>query len=173
MRASGSTVLVVVGDERERVLRGLDPLPNVRARSLGADDSLGDFLARGQTTYLMHDRDPLEHVATAWAEFFEDRSTLGTLDAEIEAAQRDLAMANHALPDYYLVLDPESLPELAKHWWLGVVSHVSPLRVLPTPSDLGSVRRMLRTLPAGRAWPPVAEWLPRVRFQLPDRVGLN
>ena len=32
----------------------------------------------------MHDADPLEHVAAAWVELYEERATLGTLEIEVE-----------------------------------------------------------------------------------------
>ena len=34
--------------------------------------------------YVVHDADPLEHVAAAWVELYEERATLGTLELEVE-----------------------------------------------------------------------------------------
>jgi hypothetical protein len=176
VRAPGSTVLLVVGADRDTdgVIRGLDRLPNVRATSLRADDAptLGELLPTAQTTYVVHDQDPLEHVASAWVEFFDDQASHGTLDLEIDQAIDALRRGDTLLPDYYLVLEPESIEGTWRHWWLGVLPHIAPSRVLPIRADVGAARQQLRRLPAGRPWPEPERWLRDLRFTLPDRVGL-
>jgi hypothetical protein len=172
MPTARSTVVVVAGEAADEVLRGLAPLPNVRAASLkdAEPDAVGGFVASAQTSYVVHDADPLGHVAHAWVEFFEDQATLGSLDVEIDDAVRALA-GGPGLPDYYLVLDPEAMPGTWRHWWLGVLASRAPSRVLPVAPHVHAVRQQLRRLPTGRPWPDPARWLREVRTDVPDHVG--
>ena len=165
--SSTATVVLLVGPGTDGLLRDLDALPNVDARP-----GTGPGAHSSASTYLLHDADPLEHVANAWIEFFEDRATHGALDVEIETALGVFRRGEAALPDYYVVLEPESAPANWKHWWLGVLPHAAPARVLPSSSDPGAVRRLLGRLPQGRPFPDPASWLPDVRFSVPDRIGL-
>lgn len=172
--ASHSTVVLLVGGDTDHVIKGLGNLPNVDARTFAGDDAprIRESIATSPSTYLVHDADPLEHVAAAWVEFFEDRASYGALDFEIETAVDAFSRGATSMPDYYVVLEPESAPQSWKHWWLGVLPQVAPTRVLPADSDAGAIRRLLRRLPTGKPWPEPAEWLPEVRFSIPDRVGL-
>ncbi|WP_210507078.1 hypothetical protein [Naasia sp. SYSU D00057] len=174
MERANSTTLVVVGGSAS-LLEDLDRLPNVRAASLAGrpETAVKSFVEGARTAYVAHDRDPLEHVAAAWVEFFDDQGTLGTLDVEVEATSGALRRGEASLPDYYLVLDPEDLPVTWKHWWLGVLPGVAPMRVLPTESDYYAVRRLLRRLPSGRTWPESVDWLRGLTKHAPDRVGLE
>jgi len=183
MEGPPSTTLVVVGDEAPAAIRSLTGFANVRAASFhdvpdASDEDVARWSAHSSEPYVVHDRDPLGHVASAWVEFFEEQITLGVLELEIdravEAAERHLI----AVPDYYVVIHPEALPATWRHWWLGVIATASPSRVIPWPApgqrDLGdSLAGVLRRLPTGRAWPEVESWLPRVVGQVPDRVGLD
>ena len=112
------------------------------------------------------------HVAAAWVEFFDDQSTYGVLELEIERALDAAVRHDFSVPDYYVVIHPEVLPVTWKHWWLGVLSSASPSRVIPWPSADDSLAELLRRLPTARAWPEVDAWLPKVRGAIPDRVGL-
>ncbi|WP_100363051.1 hypothetical protein [Diaminobutyricimonas aerilata] len=174
MEQANSTTVVVVGPGSSEVLDDLDRLPNVTAAPLGSDpdSSVAHFVRGAHTSYVAHDRDPLEHVAAAWVELFEERATLGTLDLEVETAVEAFRRGAAELPDYYIVLEPESLVGTWKHWWLGVLGDASPNRVLPAESDVASVRRMLGRLPSGRPWPQPDRWLPALRMRVPDRVGI-
>ena len=174
MERANSTTLVVVGGSAS-LLEDLDRLPNVRAASLAGrpEAAVKSFVEGAGTAYVAHDRDPLEHVAAAWVEFFDDQGTLGTLDVEVETTAGALRRGEASLPDYYLVLDPEELPVTWKHWWLGVLPGVAPMRVLPTESDYHAIRRLLRRLPSGRTWPESVEWLQGLTRHAPDRVGLE
>ena len=105
-------------------------------------------------------------------EFFDDQSTFGVLELEIDRAMEAAERHEMNVPDYYVVLHPETLPITWKHWWLGVLASESPTRVIPWPTGDDSLARLLRHLPTGRAWPDVESWLPRVVGAVPDRVGL-
>jgi hypothetical protein len=175
MEASASTTLVVVGDEATSAIHALEGFANVRAASFegASDDEVTRWSATAVAPYVVHDHDPLGHVAAAWVEFFDDQSTFGVLELEIERAVE--AAERHAIsvPDYYVVLHPEDMPMTWKHWWLGVLASESPTRVIPWPRGDESLARLLRRLPTGRAWPDVESWLPRVVGAVPDRVGLH
>ncbi|MFF2371169.1 hypothetical protein [Agromyces sp. NPDC058110] len=175
MEAPGSTTLVVVGDEASQAIRSLERLANVQAASLSeaSDDEVARWQASSSAPYVVHDHDPLGHVAAAWVEFFDDQSTFGVLELEIERAMDAAGRRAISVPDYYVVLHPEVLPVTWKHWWLGVLASESPTRVIPWPSADASLASLLRRLPTGRAWPEVASWLPRVPMSVPDRVGLH
>ncbi len=173
MEQANSTTVVVVGPGSTTVLDDLDRLPNVRAASLAEtpDEFAKEFVSAAGTSYVLHDRDPLGHVASAWVEFFDDRVTFDTLELEVDVAREAFRRGEAELPDYYVVLEPETLHGTWKHWWLGVLPDASPRRVLPA-ADAASVRRLLKALPTGRLWPDPDGWLPRLRTRVPDRVGI-
>ncbi|MDM4763051.1 hypothetical protein QT381_08525 [Galbitalea sp. SE-J8] len=170
MGSPTATVLSIVGERADSVIRELAPLPNVSAFA-GADAAdASERSARATATYVVHDADPLRHVAAAWVEFYDDRSTLGVLELEIAEAVR--ALGEGGMPDYYVVLHPESIEGTWRHWWLGVLAAAAPTRVLPA-EDAASVRRLMRRLPAGRPWPEPTAWLRDVPYAIPDRIGLT
>lgn len=174
MEASASTTLVVVGEAATSAIHALEGFANVRAASLSdaSDDEVARWSASSDAPYFVHDHDPLAHVAAAWVEFFDDQSTYGVLELEIERAVEAAERHVIAVPDYYVVLHPEELPATWKHWWLGVLASASPTRVIPWPDADESLARLLRRLPTGRAWPEVESWLPGVMGAVPDLVGL-
>lgn len=174
MEHPSSTTVVVVGDGAADALRPLDRLANVRARSLVGweDEDAARWGQGGATPYLVHDRDPLGHVAAAWEEFFDDLATLETLVLEVDRAIDALDEGRASIPDYYVVLEPESLGPTRKHWWLGVVSSASPQRVIPWSDPDASLAALLRRLPTGRPWPDHARWLRGMTSAVPDKAGL-
>lgn len=174
MEAPASTTLVVVGDAATSAIHALEGFANVQAASLpdATDAEVARWSATSAAPYLVHDHDPLGHVAAAWVEFFDDQSTYGVLELEIERALDAAVRHDFSVPDYYVVIHPEVLPVTWKHWWLGVLSSASPSRVIPWPSADDSLAELLRRLPTARAWPEVDSWLPKVRGAIPDRVGL-
>ncbi|MGX5696765.1 hypothetical protein ACWKWP_11255 [Agromyces soli] len=177
MEAPGSTTLVVVGDEAATAIHALEGSANVRAAAFGreleaSDAEVARWSATAPTPYLVHDRDPLGHLAAAWVEFFDDRATYGVLELEIERAVEQASRHALAVPDYYVVLHPETLPVTWRHWWLGVLAGASPSRVIPWPDAGEPLVPLLRRLPTGRAWPDAERWLPSVATAVPDRVGL-
>lgn len=176
MGSSRSTTIVIVGHDAPEVIHVLDAFANVHGETFAAvsDDEMQRWIARAHSPYLVHDRDPLEHVAAAWVEFFDDLATLGTLDLEVDRAVGALERGSLSMPDYYVVIDPERLAPTWKHWWLGVLPDVAPSRVIPWTGDGStSLARLLRTLPTSRQWPDPGPWLRRVARAVPDRIGLG
>ncbi|OXM74931.1 MULTISPECIES: hypothetical protein [Amycolatopsis] len=170
MARPNSTVVVLAGSGSEKVLAGLDGLANVRVASSGEAAAL---VGQTHAAYVVHDRDPLAGVADAWARFFDRQAPPGTLEVAIETAVADLRRGATLLPDYYLVLDPESLPATGKHWWLGVLAGAAPSRVVPAAPTVPAVREALSRLPSGRWWPDDVEtWLRDLVRVVPDQVGL-
>jgi hypothetical protein len=75
------------------------------------------------------------------------------------------------LPDYYLVLAPESWAPTRRHWYLGVLARSAPARVVPTdPSSAARVQAAIATLASGRWWPELDRLLADVDRVVPDRV---
>ncbi|MCU1526289.1 MAG: hypothetical protein JWP75_52 [Frondihabitans sp.] len=173
MAVQNATIVAVVGEGAAEVIDGLGALRGVDALKLGDSDAEGtERISASHGTYVVHDADPLAHVAHAWVEFFDDRSTGGTLELEIETALTAFARGERVMPDYYVVLDPESLEPTWRHWWFGALASHGSRRVVPQPAAVGSVRRLLRQLPTGPGWVSPAEWLPGLEFTLPDRQRL-
>lgn len=177
-----STVVVIVGEQAGRVVAGLDGLANVRAvpRSAAAEADEGggrrirEAVAQSHAAYVVHDLDPLASVGAAWAGFFDGTAPAGTLEVAVEAALSALRTEAAALPDYYVVLDPDGLGDTAKHWWFGVLAGASPNRVVPAAPSAAAVRDLLGGLRSGRWWPdPPDEWLRGVGRIVPDRAPLT
>ncbi|GAA1059180.1 hypothetical protein [Agromyces bracchium] len=176
MEAPGSTTLVVVGDEAGAAIGSLAGLANVESATFAemteaTDAEVVTWSATSNAPFVVHDRDPLGHVASAWVEFYDERSTLGVLQLEIEQVIDAVARHELRVPDYYVVLEPESLRGTWMHWWLGVVAAASPNRVLPWEPGDAPLAGLIRRLPTARAWPDVDRWLPGVVKAVPDRFG--
>jgi hypothetical protein len=172
-----STVVALVGADSEHLLSGLTDVPALAALSLRESDPAEATRAvavasRPDIPYIVHDADPLEHVAAAWVELFQERSTLGTLELEVDTLLSYFAHGAAVMPDYYVVSDPEGIDGTWRHWWLGVLAQRAPSRVLPIEPTGAALRARLRALPASRPWPD-PEWLRHVQFDIPDRVGLR
>ncbi|NKQ53611.1 hypothetical protein HFP15_12055 [Amycolatopsis sp. K13G38] len=171
MPRPSSTVVVVAGAGAAEILPRLDGLANVRAAAV--EKSASELVAQAHAAYVVHDADPLADLATAWTDYFDGAATPGTLEVAVESTLAALRSGAALLPDYYVVLDPESLPPTRKHWWLGVLAGVSPSRVVPCAATAGAVAGALSRLPSGRWWPdPPDEWLRGLPRAVPDRVGL-
>lgn len=170
-----ATVVSIVGSASDEVLADLSHLRNVHALPLRAVDAplASARIAASTATYVVHDTDPLVHVAAAWVEFFDDRSTLGALEVEVDEAVGAFANGTSFMPDYYVVLEPETIEGTWRHWWLGALAHAAPTRVLPVTGDASEVRSLLRRLPTGRPWPAPESWLRALQYDVPDRVGLT
>ena len=173
------TIVAIVGDQSEDALANLDGIRGVEVLALqGSDPALAARrIAAAGTPWIVHDADPLEHVAAAWVELFEERSTLGALEFEVETALAMFKDGSALMPDYYIVLEPEGAPNTWRHWWCGALGHHAPQRVLTSPAPMtprdAALRRLLSNLPSSRPWPDPASWLPHLPFEIPDRVGLR
>ncbi|QWT24123.1 hypothetical protein KPL76_01405 [Subtercola sp. PAMC28395] len=174
MGSPRSTTLVLVGNESPTALGALGHHANVHAASLteSTDDEVQRWVSRSSAPYVVHDRDPLAHVAAAWVEFFDDLATLGTLDLEVDRATSGFQGGTLSMPDYYIVVDPERLPATWKHWWLGVLPQAAPTRVIPWATGSTPLTRVLRSLPTGRSWPEPGPWLRDVARSVPDQIGI-
>ncbi|MAY49604.1 MAG: hypothetical protein CMH38_06720 [Microbacterium sp.] len=177
--ADRGTVVAVVGDAAEDAIETLDGIRGVEILTLrGSEPALAARrIGATRTPWIVHDADPLEHVAAAWVELYEERSTLGALELEVETALAHFAAAEAVMPDYYIVLDPEDVDTTWRHWWGGALGHHAPRRVIPAarPVSAGDdgLRRMLTALPTSPPWPDPSAWLPHIPFEIPDRVGLR
>lgn len=173
------TIVAVVGEASDDALATLDGLRGVETLSLRDSEPAlaARRIAAAGTPWVVHDADPLEHVAAAWVELYEERSTLGTLEIEVENALAQFDAGSALMPDYYIVLEPEDVPDTWRHWWCGALGHLSPRRVLPAHApaapDDAAIRRMLTSLPFSRPWPEPSTWLRGLPFDIPDRVGLR
>ncbi|GAA1997834.1 hypothetical protein [Microbacterium pumilum] len=172
--APRSTVLTLVGAESDSLLSGLSDVPALVTLSLRETEPAlaARRLTAVSSPYVIHDADPLEHVAAAWVELFEERSTLGALEVEVENLLELFEAGAAVMPDYYLVAGPETIEGTWRHWWLGALAQRAPSRVLPVEASGAALRARLRALPASRPWPDLA-WLRQVQFEIPDRVGLR
>lgn len=173
------TVVAIVGESSADALDVLEGLPGVETLALGdAEPALAARrITAARTPWIVHDADPLAHVASAWIELFGERATLGTLELEVDQVLAAFRDGGAVMPDYYVVLDPDRADDEWRHWWCGALGHRAPRRVLParaptSPRD-AALRRILTTLPTSRPWPDPGSWLPRLPFDIPDRVGLR
>ena len=177
-----STEIVLVGRVSSRVFDELDSLPNLRAERFGAEAAAQDedvaekrarsFAASVHSPYAVHDVDPLASVGRAWVTYFDESAPAGTLEVAVEELIARLRRGSATLPDYFVVLDPESLPVTERHWWLGAVAGAAPSRVVPAPSDAWRLAQTIAGLPAGRWWPDdEASWLHGLASTVPDRIG--
>ena len=177
------TVITIVGAAAEEAIASLEGLDGVESLSLrDSDPQLASRrIAACRTPWIVHDADPLEHVAAAWVELFEERATLGTLEIEVDVALAHFRDDGALMPDYYVVLDPDGAEGTWRHWWCGALGHRAPRRVLPAALPAGgsgeamgaALRRLLTALPTSRPWPDPGTWLPGLAFEIPDRVGLR
>ena len=173
------TVVAIVGDAADEALASLEGITGVETLSVRDSEPAlaGRRIAATVTPWVVHDADPLAHVAAAWIELFEERSTMGVLEAEVAEALARFQRGEALMPDYYVVLAPEKAPDAWRHWWCGALGRHAPRRVLPSAPPGSAhddrLRHLLTTLPASRPWPDPAQWLPELPFAIPDRVGLR
>ena len=171
MSRPSSTEAVLVGAVPDELFDALDLLPNVSAEA--GPQHPQAFVRRAHTPYVLHDADPLRAVGDAWVAYFDGTTPVGTLEVAVEAAIAELRGDTAELPDYFLVIDGESLPVTRRHWWFGAVAETVPSRVVPAAGTVDAVRRALGALPPGRWWPDdTAVWLRSLAREIPDQAGL-
>lgn len=174
MRRVTTTVVALVGREAAARVSDADAWANVVAIRAPA----GNALARAQTAwhdaasvhapYAVHDADPLADVADAWVRLYEASGARGELEVHVAALLERWRAGALDLPDFYLVLDPDSLGPTARHWYFGVLAAQAPHRVIAAPATEGGVRDALAHLGAGRWWPPLDELLDGIDRVVPD-----
>lgn len=176
-----TTVVTLLGEPARACLDALGQAANVATVRLDAtapplERAIAAWQAatRTHTPYLLHDADPLETVADAWVHRFdiEQPGLAGELEVAIaETLQRWRARAIE-LPDYYLVLDPETWDATRRHFYLGVLHRAAPSRVVPLIGTPERVVAQLGALRSGRWWPEVDRLLDGIDRVVPDRVQL-
>lgn len=182
MARPSSTEVVLVGRVRAEVFAELDSLLGVRAASVTAWQESADvadlavrarsFAASVHGPYAVHDLDPLAEVGRAWVAYFEESAPVGTLEVAVEELLARLRRGTATLPDYFIVVEPESLPVTERHWWLGAVAAAAPSRVVPAPATASGIAHVLAALPSGGWWPDdQSGWLRGLASVIPDRVG--
>jgi hypothetical protein len=174
-----TTVVALLGEPARACLDALGQASNVATVRPDADAppleraiAAWQAATRTHTPYLLHDADPLETVADAWVRHFdvEQPGPAGELEVAIaETLQRWRARAIE-LPDYYLVLDPETWAETRRHFYLGVLHRAAPNRVVPVIGTPERVGAQLGGLRSGRWWPEVDRLLDGIDRVVPDRV---
>jgi hypothetical protein len=173
-----TTVVAVVAPESVEP----DPLDGVRganvrvvrpepgAPALDRAVAAWDEARRTGSPFLVHDADPLAWVATAWAERFDGTGVAGDLEVAVAETQARWRARSLDLPDYYLVVEPEALPPVIRHWYLGVLNANSPARVVTGGRDTPVVDQLAR-LRAGRWWPDLDRILAGIDRIVPDLAG--
>lgn len=160
-----STVVVIAGDGAASLLERLRSFANIDVVRAAAD------AAGSHAVYVLHADDPLADVGSTWSRFFDGEEPVGGLEVAVEQALVTLR-GQVTLPDYYLVLDPDTLAPTPRHWWFGVLATAAPGRVIPVAGEPAAVGTALAELPAGRWWPdPPDEWLRGLPRAVPDQVG--
>ena len=174
-----TTVVALVGEPARACLEALGRATNVAtARPDTAAPSLERATAAWQaaththTTYLLHDADPLETVADAWVRRFdvEQPGPAGELEVAVAEMLRRWRARAIELPDYYLVLDPETWEATRRHFYLGVLHRAAPSRVVPVIGTPGRVGAQLGGLRSGRWWPEVDRLLDGIDRVVPDSL---
>jgi hypothetical protein len=174
-----TTVVALVGEPAPACLDALGRAANVATvRPDAAAPSLARATAAWQTatrthaTYLLHDADPLGTVADAWVHRFdvEQPGPAGELEVAVAETLRRWRARAIELPDYYLLLDPETWEATRRHFYLGVLHRAAPNRVVPVTGTPERVGAQLGGLRSGRWWPEVDRLLDDIDRVVPDRV---
>jgi hypothetical protein len=113
----------------------------------------------------------LAWVAEAWARRFDAQDTAGDLEVAVAETVARWRGRSLDLPDYYLVVDPESLRPTLRHWYLGVIGSAAPARVV-TGRPGTPVIDQLPGLRPGPWWPELDRILADIERVVPDQAGL-
>jgi hypothetical protein len=175
-----TTVVNVVGAQARAITEAVGAAANVRAVIPDHDEppleravDAWRQVVGAHVPYLVHDADALAEVAVAWVAWYDRTGARGELEVAVaETVTRWRARALE-LPDYYLVLDAESLPPTWRHWYLGFLHRAAPARVVPVVAEAATVLRRLSRLGAGRWWPDLSVLLDDVDRVVPDRLGVD
>jgi hypothetical protein len=174
---TGSTVIAVVGDAATDCVARLGLAANVVPVSVEAHEPPLDRAvatwseaARGHSPYLVHAADPLAAVADAWVRHYDEQGPIGEVEVAVAETLARWRVGSIELPDYYLVLDAESWGATRRHWYLGVLHHAAPARVLPV-RDPDAAARTLPRLGAGAWWPDLDDLLGGIERVVPDQLS--
>lgn len=176
MLAVNTTVVAVVGPgdgvalDRVRAANVRVVQPDADAPALERAVKAWDEARRTSQPYAVHDADPLAWVAGAWTRLFDGEGAAGELEVATAETLARWRARSLDLPDYYLVVDPESLPATRRHWFMGVLAGAAPARVVPAPPDTAIVD-CLDSLPSGPWWPSLDRIVARLDHVVPDQAG--
>ncbi len=184
MQRAASTVLALVGatppEDMRRLAGSLGEAANVRAvlpepESPPLDRATAAWreAVRAHIPYVVHDADPLDEVAAAWVDRWEEDGDVGRLEVTVRAVLERWRAGAVELPDYYLLVDAEALTPTARHWYLGVLAGAAAHRVVVTGPRPGEVARAVRRLRAGRWWPQLDTLLADVHRRVPDSLHIG
>ena len=171
MQRTSTTVITVVGDvaadrwSGAANVRALHPDPD--APALDRAVAAWAQAARETAPYTLHDADPLAAVAEAWIRRYDGTGPAGELEVAVAETVARWRARSLELPDYYLVVDPETWDVTRRHWYLGYLAGAAPVRVVATNGDLLPAISHLAT---GRWWPDLDDLLAGVDRVVPDRV---
>ena len=190
MRRGASTIVCLVGDVTEDVLRlvtGASNVVLVRADADGLDAAAGalDEAGRRAAPYVVVAADPLVTAAEAWEAMWRVGAASDPAPFEREAALvlEAWRAGRFELPDYYLVLvePPETpgAPETAPRphdLHLGALRSLAPTRVsvvvtADARETAARVLHALATLPQGPWWPPLDDLIAHARTFFPERIA--
>ena len=190
MQRLSTTVLGLVGSPTPARLRELATSmgegANVRAvlpepQDTPLDRSVAAWreAAGAHLPYVVHDADPLAEVAAAWIDRWDGAGwdetrwggmgDHGRLEVTVQAVLQRWRARSLDLPDYYLVVAADQLPETARHWYLGVLADAASHRVVVVEDDDAEVVAAVRGLRAGRWWPDLDRLLTELDRWAPDR----
>ncbi|MBA2577790.1 MAG: hypothetical protein H0V05_14300 [Euzebyaceae bacterium] len=177
MQRVSTTVIALVGgaardcaSELARAANLRAVLPDAAAEPLDRAVQAWREAKSAHIPYLVHDADPLTVVAASWVDWFTQRAPVGTVEVAVQQTIARWRAQSIEVPDYYLVLDPESLDETWRHWYLGFLHRAAPHRVVPVQAAPAAVAARIAHLPAGRWWPDLDRLLDGVERVVPDRA---
>lgn len=175
MQRLSATVLAVVGADARRAAESLGRASNVRAVLPAPEDPplerAGAALSAAAGTsspYVVHDADPLADVAEAWVRWYDGEGARGELEATVAAVLARWRAGSVELPDYYLLLDPDTWPATRRHWFLGWLHRHAPSRIVPATTDAAALPATVARLRAGRWWPALDRLLDGADRVAPD-----
>jgi hypothetical protein len=143
--------------------------PEPEAATLDRAVQAWDLATRSSVPYFLHDADPLAWVEQAWARRFEAGSPPGELEVAVTETLRRWRARSLELPDYYVLIDPESWEPARRHWYLGLLVGAAPRRVATVaPVELVA---SLPGLPPGPWWPELDGLVAGVEHVVPDQAG--
>jgi hypothetical protein len=177
MKGVSTTVIALVGEQAPACLEALARAANVRVARPDPEQAPLERAAEAyrvakgmHAPYLVHDADALEVVADAWVRRFDQQGPVGELEVAVSETLARWRADTIDLPDYYVVLDPDSWEVTRRHWYLGVLHRSAPNRVVQSIGDPAAVEAQLAQLSSGRWWPPLDQLLDGVDRLVPDEL---